>query len=120
MPTERPRVTITVTEEQLREIEEYRYGNKMKNQTQAILSLVRAGLDESERRENEGVKKASDTAKSETEAVREETVQAFKFALGKAGLLNEDQDLSDVDLEFLKAMFVAIKAHFKQGQESRN
>lgn len=120
MPTERPRVTITVTEEQLREIEEYRYGKKMKNQTQAILSLVRAGLDEIERRETEGIKKASGSAEAETEATREETVQAFKEALGRAGLLNEKQDLSDTDLEFLKAMFVAIKAHFKQSQEGRD
>ena len=43
MPTEKPRVTITMTDDQLKEIETYRYGRKMKNQTQAILSLIERG-----------------------------------------------------------------------------
>ncbi len=46
MPTQKPRVTITVDEEQLNEIEDYRFKNRMKNQTQAILSLIEKGLDE--------------------------------------------------------------------------
>lgn len=45
MPTEKPRVTITISEEQLKQVDDYRYSNKMKNQTQAILSLVKKGLD---------------------------------------------------------------------------
>lgn len=45
MPTENPRVTITMTEEQLNEIREYLYSHKMKNQTQAILSLISKGFD---------------------------------------------------------------------------
>ena len=45
MPTEKPRVTITMTDDQLKEIEAYRYGRKMKNQTQAILSLIERGFD---------------------------------------------------------------------------
>ena len=45
MPTEKPRVTITMTDDQLKEIESYRYGRKMKNQTQAILSLIERGFD---------------------------------------------------------------------------
>lgn len=46
MPTQKPRVTITVDEDQLNEIEDYRFKNRMKNQTQAILSLIEKGLDE--------------------------------------------------------------------------
>ena len=49
MPTENPRVTITMTEEQLNQINEFRYGNQMKNQTQAILSLISKGFEEIER-----------------------------------------------------------------------
>ncbi len=44
MPTEKPRVTITMSRRQLEQIDEYRFTRKMKNQTQAILSLVEAGL----------------------------------------------------------------------------
>lgn len=48
MPTNKPRVTITMTEKQLGAIEDYQYSNNKKNQTQAILDLIRKGLDEEE------------------------------------------------------------------------
>lgn len=48
MPTNKPRVTITMTEKQLEAIEDYQYSNNKKNQTQAILDLIRKGLDEVE------------------------------------------------------------------------
>lgn len=44
MPTDKPRVTITMSEDQFEKIENYWHDNKMKNQTQAILSLLDAGL----------------------------------------------------------------------------
>ena len=48
MPTNKPRVTITMSEEELGAIENYQYFNNKKNQTQAILDLIRKGLDEAE------------------------------------------------------------------------
>ena len=45
MPTEKPRVTITMSDEQYQRLEAFRYGSRMKNQTQAILSLLEAGLE---------------------------------------------------------------------------
>lgn len=45
MPTEKPRITITVPEDMMREIDDYRYGNRISTQTQAIFQLVRLGLD---------------------------------------------------------------------------
>lgn len=44
MPTEKPRVTITMPEDQLRQIEDYRFDNKIRNQTQAILDLLDKGM----------------------------------------------------------------------------
>ena len=44
MPTEKPRITFTVNPETLSKIDDYRYSHKMKNQTQAILSLLERGL----------------------------------------------------------------------------
>lgn len=44
MPTEKPRVTITMSQEQLSQVDSYRYEHKLKNQTQAILSLIDQGL----------------------------------------------------------------------------
>ncbi len=46
MPTEKPRITITMTEDEFKRIEAYRFETRQKNQTQAILSLVRLGLED--------------------------------------------------------------------------
>lgn len=51
MPTEKPRVTFTISQERLSEVEAYRFDNKFKNQTQAILSLIEKGLSRT-RKEN--------------------------------------------------------------------
>lgn len=45
MPTNKPRVTITMSDEQLERIEKYRFDHKFKNQTQAILSLIEDGFN---------------------------------------------------------------------------
>lgn len=45
MPTEKPRVTITMTEDQLQQIEDFRFSNKIKNQTQAILTFLRRAIE---------------------------------------------------------------------------
>lgn len=44
MPTEKPRVTFTISKEQLAELESYRFEHRYKNQTQAVLSLLEKGL----------------------------------------------------------------------------
>ena len=119
MPTERPRVTITVSEDQLKEIEDYRFSRKLRSQTQAINDLVRAGLEELKRQEAEKIEKASSSIQPEPEAVKKNTVDLFRDVLGRAGLLGPDQDISDNDLEFLKAMFLAMKAHFQEREEGQ-
>lgn len=45
MPTKKPRVTFALSEEELAVIDKYRFDNHLKNQTQAILSLISIGLD---------------------------------------------------------------------------
>jgi len=46
MPTSKPRVTFTLSEDELDCITDYQHGNKIKNQSQAILSLIRLGLNQ--------------------------------------------------------------------------
>lgn len=46
MPTKKPRVTFTLTQEELDRIDDFRFAAKMKNQTQAILKLIELGLAE--------------------------------------------------------------------------
>ncbi len=51
MPTEKPRVTFTISQEKLDKVDAYRFDNKFKNQTQAILSLIEKGLADLEQKE---------------------------------------------------------------------
>jgi len=44
MPTMNPRITFTVSDETMKAIEDYKFSHRMKNQTQAILSLIDMGF----------------------------------------------------------------------------
>lgn len=44
----------------------------------------------------------------------------FADVLSKAGLIDNNGDLSDNDLEFLQAMLLAMRAHFKNRKERRD
>jgi len=46
MPTNKPRFTITLDEELLERIENYRFENRCPNRTQAVLDLLHMGLDD--------------------------------------------------------------------------
>ena len=45
MPTDNPRVTFTLTEEMLKRIDDYKFDNRIKNQTKAIVDLLNRGLE---------------------------------------------------------------------------
>ena len=44
MPTLNPRITFTVSDDTMKAIDEYRFSHRMRNQTQAILSLIDLGF----------------------------------------------------------------------------
>lgn len=111
MGTEKPRFTITMDEELLSQIDDFKFDNRIKNQSKAIVQLVRNGLAKLEQDEENGIKKASEAADTATEA--SENVEAFSTVLKKAGIVQETGDISEADLDFLKAMFTALKAHFR-------
>lgn len=46
MPTLNPRITFTVSDDMMSRIDEYRFDNRIKNQTQAIVTLLNRGLAE--------------------------------------------------------------------------
>ena len=46
MPTQKPRVTFTISQDKLSKIDSYRSNNQLKNQTQAVLSLIEKGLQD--------------------------------------------------------------------------
>ena len=45
MSTEKPRYSITVDEEMLKEIEDFRFNNRFPNRNQATIELIRLGLE---------------------------------------------------------------------------
>lgn len=53
MPTEKPRYTVIVDDELLKKIDDFRFENRYASRSAATLELIRIGLEELERRQNE-------------------------------------------------------------------
>lgn len=53
MPTEKPRYTITLDEEMLKKIDDFRFENRFPNRTQATLELIRIGMEALEKQQDE-------------------------------------------------------------------
>ena len=45
MPTTNPRITFAVSEDIMKRIDEFRFENKLRNQTQAIVTLINLGFE---------------------------------------------------------------------------
>lgn len=111
MPTDKPRVTITMPEDQLVKIQNFQHDNKMKNQTQAILHLIEIGFQELE---NMCKEEAPTSGATDMSASDLSTEEKLRIMLKQFGLISETDDLNDSDLAFLQHMFMAIQAHFEK------
>ncbi len=60
MPTEKPRYTVIVDEEMLKEIDDFRFENRFPSRSAATLELIRMGMKQL-KKEREEAKKAQDT-----------------------------------------------------------
>ena len=45
MPTDKPRFTVTIDEELMKRLEDYRFENRFSSRSKAVVELVRLGLD---------------------------------------------------------------------------
>lgn len=120
MPTENPRITFTVSEEMKDQINEYQFNNRIKNQSQAILSLIKVGMDSLE---NES-KSSSDNSSQDNSGSSEILYLSRPTGDVKADeirkYLHETIDqLSDSDLEFFKDITVRLKKDENQLPPSR-
>ena len=61
MPTEKPRFTITVTDEMLKEIDDFRYENRYPTRTRAVNELFRIGIETLKKQTEEEAKKNVET-----------------------------------------------------------
>lgn len=57
MPTEKPRYTVIVDKELLKEIDDFRFGNRYPSRSAATLELIRLGIEQL-KKEQEDQKKA--------------------------------------------------------------
>ena len=53
MPTDKPRYSITVDEELLKRIDDFRFENRYPNRTQATVDLIRLGVEAYARKERQ-------------------------------------------------------------------
>lgn len=63
MPTEKPRYTVIVDEELLKEIDDFRFENRYPSRSAATLELIRLGMDAIKKQQKQALKKKSDTSK---------------------------------------------------------
>lgn len=57
MPTEKPRYTIVVDKELLEEIDDFRYENRIPSRSAATLELIRRGIEQVKKEQEEKPKK---------------------------------------------------------------
>ena len=54
MPTEKPRYTVTVDEELLKKIDDFRFENRYPSRSAATLELIRLGMEALKKKQEEG------------------------------------------------------------------
>lgn len=110
MPTEKPRVTFTISKEKLKELERFQHKNRIKNQTQAVLALIEKGLS--------GYEVETKNSPSTTEAAPGEDVlelmEYLKRAVYGMGLVKEGEDLTDRQADALLGVCAILHAIFDE------
>lgn len=59
MPTEKPRYTVIVDEELLKEIDDFRFENRYPSRSAATLELIRLGIEQLKKEQEEQKNKTS-------------------------------------------------------------
>lgn len=115
MPTDKPRVTFAISEDKLAELESYRYENKIKNQSQAILSLIDKGLSSLEL-EADGREKIPPAQPKPYRGEEHVSTERATSLLVSLGFIEEGRILSDDDFLFLSNVMGILDAWFKKSR----
>lgn len=99
MPTDKPRVTFALDQDMLDAIEDYKFKNRVKNQSQAIISLIEKGFD-SLHADHHKIEKSPAPEDAEDLISMEESNRLFD-SLVQAGLIQDDVEFSTDDRAFL-------------------
>ena len=90
MPTDKPRYTITLDEEMLKKIDDFRFENRFPNRTQATLELIRLGLEVLEKQQESlsSNKSEKSTNNPTNECTVDELEEEYKKTLHSAHKTN--------------------------------
>ena len=99
MPTEKPRFTITLDEDLANKIDNYKFTHRMKNQTQAVVSLIEKGF-ENLHADPRKTEKSPAPEGAEDLISMEESNRLFD-SLVAAGLIEDNVEFSADDRAFL-------------------
>lgn len=114
MPTEKPRVTFMISEEKLAELESYRFDNKIKNQSQAILSLIDKGLSALEAEKTVDNKNSPSPTEAEPGEDTLKLMEYLRRAVYDIGFLPEGEDLTDRQANALLGVCAILHAIFDE------
>ena len=102
MPTVKPRVTIVMSEELLKQVDNYRFSHRIKNQSQAIAQLIAKGI-EVVTGETVNIPERMDLSKQEREIVEayrsanNEGKELFHKVVGVSNAIYKNADISDME-----------------------
>lgn len=114
MPTEKPRITFMISEERLAELETYRFDNKIKNQSQAIISLIEKGLSSLEAEKAAKTKNPPGAAEAEPGDDVQKMLEVLDGLLVKMGYIAAGDDLTEQQQEVLVGICGILRATFKK------
>lgn len=109
MATDKPRFSVTFTDDSFKKIQKYKEENNITTQSKAVARLVELAIGEIESEKN--AKKSPSTAKAVPGEARI-TLEESNRLLVALGLIKEGQDLSDDDLAFLEHIVGLLDAWF--------
>ena len=99
MPTDKPRFTITLEQDLVTKIDNYKYSHRMKNQNQAVISLIEKGFDSlAADRET----KNSPAPEGAEERISMEQSDRLFDALVQAGIIPDSISFTEDDRAFLQ------------------
>lgn len=97
MPTDKPRITFTLDEDTLAAIDDYKFKHRIKNQSQAILTLIEKGMC-SLAADQPQIKNSPTSADAEERMSLEDSTAM----LVELGYIRPGEQLSDADLAFFE------------------
>ncbi len=111
MPTDKPRITFALDSETLQAIEDYKFKHRIKNQSQAILSLIEIGMDATMKELSQKEKAPAPEGAGEKEVILLDETNAV---LVEMGYIRKGEQLSDDDLAFLTHIGGLMNAWFSR------